>query len=116
MKNFKFLKTTQTVYVSVGVEYTANHNTKSFTHLRFANENEMDGKKIEMFCGTFLEFKMMIVNHPRLCWYSNKPIIHRVDYVSKGWNILQYIKTQMSFRRDIIRFKKNQNLRIHYEI
>lgn len=101
----------------VFVDYTTEYNGKSFTSLKFAEENQIAGNEnVRIFNGTFLQFKNTIHENPDLDWFQNKPIIHQISFMSKGFNHRQSNCRIDYFRRSRYRFKKNQNMRIFYEI
>ena len=118
MRSFKFLSSKKiTDYRIVSVDYTTEYNGKSFTALKFAEENQIEGNEnVHIFNGTFLQFKSAIHENPDLDWYHNKPIIHQISFMSKGFNHRQSNRRIGYFRRSRYRFKKNQNMRIFYEV
>lgn len=118
MKPFKFLNYKKLIAQrNVPVEYTTEHNGKSFTMLRFAERDQTENNgELEIYQGTFLGFKRMVTNHSYLNWHNNRPIIHLIVYYSKRYSNCQRLGYIDYFRESRRRFGKNQKLKIFYEI
>lgn len=117
MKEFKFFSKKVINYRSIGVEYTTEHNGKSYTRLKFAERDQTDDNpNIEIYHGTFLRFKRMIENHPVMDWYHRKPIIHLIAFYSDRFHNCQRLGYIEYFSYGLTRFGKNQKLKIMYEI
>lgn len=116
MKNFKFLSK-NILYQSIYVEYTMQHNSKNFTHLRFAERDQTENNpNIKEYRGKFLDFKRMVDNHERLNWFHNKPVIHLIAFYSERFNNCQRLGYLDFFKRNCFRFGKNQKIKVYYEI
>jgi hypothetical protein len=121
MKSFKFLvKRQETDYGYVWIDYTIGHNTKTCASLKLATTCELlsNISDMQIFEGTFIEFRETVINHPRMCWYANfrKPLIHVIHFYSRGWRHWQLRGDHDYFRYNRRRIKKEQKLRIYYEI
>jgi hypothetical protein len=121
IKKFKFLvKRQESDYRYVIVDYTIGHNTKTSTSLKLSTTCELftNIPNLQIFEGTFIEFREMVINHPRMCWYASyiKPLIHVMHFYSKGWRHWQKRADYDYFRNSTRRIKKDQKLRIYYEI